>query len=181
MKYFPTNAASASRRFSYPRRALALLMTLSLLLLFFLSPPVLAEEEMDLRDEVLRLVNDERAKAGLNPLALHDSLNGTAAIRAAESAEIFSHVRPDGALWSTVFGDGDQDSIQRGENRAYGQKTPEKLVEALLASEGQRKNLLSDTFTQAGIGYVQIRGIPYWSMHFSSGEATPSGDVPTAK
>ena len=56
------------------------------------------------RQEVLNLVNAERAKYGLQPLVMGDAkLTAAAQQRAEEIATVNSHVRPNGTKWYTVL------------------------------------------------------------------------------
>lgn len=41
-----------------------------------------------------------------------------------------------------------------GENIALGQTTPEQVVEAWMNSEGHRENILNQSYTHIGVGYV---------------------------
>ncbi|MDO4531648.1 MAG: CAP domain-containing protein, partial [Bacillota bacterium] len=53
--------------------------------------------------EVLDLVNQERAAANLAPLMLNPRLCEAAQLRAEESVKSFSHTRPDGSLCFSVL------------------------------------------------------------------------------
>ena len=54
-------------------------------------------------EEVLKLVNAEREKAGISPLTLDAQLCAAASQRAKELVENFAHVRPDGSDIATVL------------------------------------------------------------------------------
>lgn len=53
-----------------------------------------------------------------------------------------------------------------GENIAKGQKTPQAVVNAWMNSEGHRKNILSKSFTEIGVGYIQGNNTTYWTQMF---------------
>ena len=54
-----------------------------------------------------------------------------------------------------------------GENIAYGQKTPEQVMEGWMNSQGHRANILNPNFTAIGVGYYQnSRGVSYWTQLF---------------
>lgn len=56
-----------------------------------------------------------------------------------------------------------------GENIAYGQKSPEEVMEAWMNSPGHRANILNEKFTTIGVGYYKsANGINYWSQLFTS-------------
>lgn len=99
--------------------------------------------------EVLRLVNEERAKQGLSSLAWSDSLAESATVRAKEIIVKFSHTRPDGTSCFTV------NPKARGENIASGYNSPQAVVTAWMNSPGHRANILNSSYTTLGIGYVK--------------------------
>ena len=109
-------------------------------------------------EEVLQLVNLERAKVGAKPLTLSPQLMKYAAVRAEEITEKFSHTRPDGTSCFTVV----KISYRRvGENIAEGQNSPEKVVEAWMNSEGHRANILNPEFGKLGVGYFYAQNTDY--------------------
>jgi uncharacterized protein YkwD len=111
-------------------------------------------------DEVIRLINAERTKAGLPTLRTDNSaLNGAALRRSEEMLTNLSHNRPDGSNWSTVFAEfGIVDWRNRGENIAWGRNSrPELVVDGWMNSEGHRRNILNANFDRMGVG-VTIRG-----------------------
>ena len=79
--------------------------------------------------EVLDLVNVERTKRGLNPLAMGDAkLQAAANERAVEVAQVASHTRPDGTNCFTVLKEYGVDDTATGENAAWGEASPEEVV-----------------------------------------------------
>ena len=102
------------------------------------------------QEQVLRLVNMERAKAGARPLRLDGELTAGAKIRAEEISRHFSHTRPDGRSCYTVLR-----SLGRtaGENIAAGRATPEAVVDQWMHSPGHRANMLNKSFSTLGVGY----------------------------
>lgn len=112
--------------------------------------------------EVWRLTNAEREKAGLPPLNYHSELQQLADTRAAEIdyySGHFSHTRPDGREWHTVFGDGHTDYRAIGENIAFGQQTPAEVVQAWMDSPGHRANILSEGFTGIICGFNEYHWV----------------------
>ncbi len=114
------------------------------------NPPVSAE---GYRQEVLRLVNAERAKEGLAPLAYFTDGQGAADVRTAEILNTFSHTRPNGESCFTVLDDLGYRYYTCGENIAKGYTTPAQVVEAWMNSEGHRRNILDPDFTHLAVGY----------------------------
>lgn len=116
--------------------------------------------------QVLRLVNNERAKYGLAPLSIDDGAVQVAHLRAKEIVQNFSHTRPDGSSCFTAAKEFGVSFRTAGENIAYGYPTPEQVVNGWMNSEGHRKNILSASFSKIGIGCYESRGVLYWSQFF---------------
>ncbi|MCM1578203.1 MAG: CAP domain-containing protein [Ruminococcus sp.] len=118
-------------------------------------------DKSDYIDEVIRLCNVEREAAGLSPLEKSDSLTESAAVRAEEVTEKFSHTRPDGTSCFTAI---NVSSRASGENIAAGYSTPEQVVKGWMNSPGHRSNILSSKFTKIGVGYEEDGN--YWVQLF---------------
>ena len=119
-------------------------------------------------EECVRLTNAERTKRGLKELKYDDSkLNDAAMMRAQESSVSFSHTRPNGKSCFTVLRKYKVKWKVAGENIAYGQETPQEVVNCWMNSEGHRKNILTPNFETIGIGiFINNDGIIYWSQLF---------------
>lgn len=110
--------------------------------------------------EVLNLVNEERASAGLDPLSMDVSLLDAAMLRAFESVLYWNHTRPSGLNCFSAC------SLMYGENIAMGQTTPKVVMTSWMNSAGHRANILSSGYTSIGIGCVQINNTYYWVQCF---------------
>lgn len=102
----------------------------------------------DFEAEVVRLINIERAKEGIGPVTMNQSLRSSAAVRALEIVDKFSHERPNGERWVTCI------KVRykcAGENIAAGQRTPERVVQAWMNSEGHRKNIMNPRYSEVGV------------------------------
>ncbi len=120
-------------------------------------------------NQVLSLVNKERAKEGLAPLTAHASMGNAAMVRAREIQTSFSHTRPNGSGFSTALKEAGVTYNRAGENIAWGQKTPAQVVNAWMNSSGHRANIMNPNFTRIGIGYLQnSAGTPYWVQLFAN-------------
>ena len=119
-------------------------------------------------DEVLRLVNVERSKAGLSSLTTNATLKAAADKRAQETKTSFSHTRPNGSKFSTVLQEYGISYRTAGENIAYGQRSPEEVVNGWMNSPGHRANILNGSFGKIGIGVYQSGGVIYWSQLFTN-------------
>ncbi len=117
---------------------------------------------------LLHIVNKERMRLGLKVLVKDEKLTIAAMIRASEQQRLFSHVRPDGTPFYTVFSQIGISGNRRGENLARGRlEQYEQIVQAWFKSRGHRENLLRDQFVKVGIGYVEEDNIGYWCMLFA--------------
>lgn len=119
--------------------------------------------------EVVRLVNVERSKAGLKPLAENTALSNVARAKSVDMRDkgYFSHTSPTyGSPFDMMKKFGIKYSYA-GENIAMGQKTPEEVMRGWMNSPGHRQNILSPNFTQIGVGYtVSGKGTTYWTQMF---------------
>lgn len=113
------------------------------------------KEILDFKTEVLKLVNVEREKAGFKPVTILDELEKAADLRALEININFSHTRPGGESWNTVFAKFDLKYTFAGENLAKGFKTPEAVMKAWMNSPGHKANILNPKFANIGIGYFK--------------------------
>lgn len=112
--------------------------------------------------KVLSLINQERTKAGLNPVVMSKSLMKSAMTRCAESALYWDHTRPDGTDCFTVS------DIVDGENIGVGASSPEYIMKSFMNSHGHKSNILDPDWVSVGVGCVVIDGTYYWSQLFSS-------------
>ncbi|XEC97788.1 CAP domain-containing protein [Paenibacillus tarimensis] len=105
--------------------------------------------------QVVALVNQERAKAGLKALQ-SDSLLTKVALDKAKDLYVnnyFSHQSPTyGSPFDMMRAYGVKYSYA-GENIAKGQRTPQEVMNAWMNSSGHRANILSGNFTKIGVAY----------------------------
>ena len=119
-------------------------------------------------EQVVGLVNIERAKEGLSPLTLDTRVSAAAQVRAEEIVTSFSHTRPNGSSFATALKEQNISYRSAGENIAWGQKSPEEVVNAWMNSSGHRANIMSSKFTSIGVGYYQQNGVNYWCQLFTA-------------
>lgn len=127
---------------------------------------------------VAALVNRERAADGLPMLKFSDKLNEAALKRADEIQRYFSHTRPDGRSCFTAITDMGIRYRYAGENIAYGQRTPETVMDGWMNSSGHRANILSRNAEYIGVGVTYRNGVYYWTQFFASADGL-SGEVIT--
>lgn len=127
-----------------------------------------ADKELTFAEQVVELVNQERTKAGLNAVTLDKSIASAALVRAKEIETSFSHTRPNGSKFSTALTEQGVTFKGAGENIAWGQKSPEAVMQAWMNSEGHRANILNKNFTKIGVGYYQnASGRNFWTQLFT--------------
>lgn len=127
-----------------------------------------ADKELTFAEQVVELVNQERTKAGLNAVTLDQKIASAALVRAKEIETSFSHIRPNGSKFSTALTEQGVTFKSAGENIAWGQKSPEAVMQAWMNSEGHRANILNKNFTKIGVGYYQnAAGRNFWTQLFT--------------
>jgi uncharacterized protein YkwD len=126
--------------------------------------------DMDvLAAEVVSLTNIERVNNGL-PALQSDNLNLNAAAmkRAEELLQSYTHNRPDGRSFSTVFNDFNVTWRRRsGENIYEGPRSPSAAVSGWMNSPGHRRNILQSDFESIGVGVaMNDNGRLFWVQLF---------------
>lgn len=105
--------------------------------------------------QVLDIVNKERANAGLQPLSMNASLSNVAMIKAKDmyNNNYFDHQSPTyGSPFDLMKANGITYNAA-GENIAKGQTSPTEVMNQWMNSPGHRANILNTSFTQIGIAY----------------------------
>lgn len=125
------------------------------------------------RQEMLALINAERAQEGLSPLRLSDQLCQAAQLRAQELVQRLTpdHKRPDGRECFTVLDDMGIRYRAAGENIAAGQSSVEAVTNDWFNSPGHRQNLMNPSFGQIGIGLYYDASSSYryhWTQVFTN-------------
>jgi len=114
-------------------------------------------------NEIIRLVNIERFKAGVAPVEVHEILQDVARIRAQEGlhltdAQFVNHVRPSGQQWYTAFSDANVCRTfywNSSENVARRFETPEQIVNAWMNSPPHRDNILTSDWITTGVAVAR--------------------------
>ncbi|MCP3819671.1 sigma-70 family RNA polymerase sigma factor [Streptomyces sp. A3M-1-3] len=120
--------------------------------------------------QVISLLNNERAKQGCGPVSSNAQLQSAAQSHSKDMAarDFFDHTNPDGAgpgeritaagyRWSTY-----------GENIARGQQSPAQVMNSWMNSPGHRANILNCAFKEVGIGIHDSSGGPWWTQKFGA-------------
>ncbi|MEV7192456.1 sigma-70 family RNA polymerase sigma factor [Streptomyces sp. NPDC093510] len=121
-------------------------------------------------EQVVALVNTERAKAGCGPVRSNGKLATAATKHSADMAarDYFDHESPDGTdpgdritaagyRWSTY-----------GENIARGQQSAASVMDSWMKSPGHRANILNCDFKELGVGVHNASGGPWWTQAFGT-------------
>ncbi|WMW21850.1 CAP domain-containing protein [Methanolobus mangrovi] len=130
--------------------------------------------------QMLDLINGERAIYGLEPLRFNAVLNDVASEHSKEMIELdyFSHDSYDGTSFSERLANAGYDMVYVGENIAL--RYPPDLVaahEGLMASPGHRANILSPNYNEIGIGiwvgeYSGYDNAAMYTQNFGWGDST---------
>lgn len=138
------------------------------------TPPVETPDKPDEQDgtfsayaqQVLDLVNEQRAANGLSALTLSSSLSTVAQAKAQDMKDnrYFNHTSPTyGSPFDMMKAFGITYRAA-GENIAMGYATPKAVVTGWMNSTGHRANILNANYSQMGIGYVESGN--YWCQMF---------------
>ncbi|MEV7246388.1 CAP domain-containing protein [Streptomyces sp. NPDC093248] len=131
------------------------------------SAPVTVSTQTAVEAEVLKLVNEERAKVGCSALSANSSLTSLAEAFSDDMAArgFFDHTDPDGASpWDRAAKAGITDL--GGENIARGQADAAAVMDAWMNSPGHRANILNCDFKTLGVGVHMGSGGPWWTQDF---------------
>ncbi|WP_432409698.1 SafA/ExsA family spore coat assembly protein [Wukongibacter sp. M2B1] len=122
-----------------------------------------------IEQEVIRLTNLERQKAGLAAYKHNWELSRVARYKSEDMVNrgYFSHTSPTYGSPFQMMKSFRISYSAAGENIAMGQKTAQAVVQGWMNSSGHRANILSKNFTQIGVGYAKnSNGTIYWTQMF---------------
>ena len=128
-----------------------------------------ASSTQAMEDQVIKLVNVQRSRRGLQTLKKNATLAKIARYKAQDmvNRHYFSHISPTyGSPFKMMENFGIRFSAA-GENIAMGQRTPQQVMNAWMNSPGHRANILSPSYTQIGVGFAKNKnGVCYWTQEF---------------
>ena len=106
------------------------------------------------RAELVTRVNDERRRAGRQPLTVDSRLEAAAQHHAGDmlARSFFAHRDPDGETIRERAREAGFDWSAIGENIAEGQQSVKEVVESWMRSAGHRENILDRRYTRTGVG-----------------------------
>jgi uncharacterized protein YkwD len=120
-------------------------------------------------DEILRLTNVERGKAGCAPLTADSRLAAAATEHSADMAakNYFDHTSLDGRTFVDRIRATGFPPTLIGENIAAGRSTPALTMQDWMNSPGHRANILNCGYTRLGVGYATGGKYGfYWTQDF---------------
>ena len=140
-------------------------------LMFVLAMPAHAASKAD---ELLQLVNAERAQAGVAPLSMGSSaLNAAAQARAKELTVNYSYNRPNGSREFTILPEYGVDDVSVGENYWAAAENASDVVAAWNRYDFFKERMLDKDATSVGIGYYEGGEYGnYWVMIFTYARGT---------
>lgn len=122
-----------------------------------------------LENEVVRLVNVERVKAGLPELVQNSEVGRVARIKSEDFVKnnYFSHTSPTYGSPFDMLKSFGITFTAAGENIASGQKTAADVMNSWMNSSGHRANILNSTYNKIGVGVAKdSNGSLYWTQIF---------------
>lgn len=129
---------------------------------------IIEEEEssLSITEEIVELVNKERAKAGVSPLTSDPTLNSIAQMRAEELIQLFSHTRPNGSDCYSALTEAGVSCSTAGENIAMNSYSASSVMDAWMNSSGHKANILSSSYKKIGVGAYRYGGYTYFVQFF---------------
>lgn len=136
---------------------LFILLQVGFQVLGFFKPGILGISSNVSQQELIRLTNEKRLKAGLSPLQESLSLKGAAVAKASNMFEenYWAHFSPSGRdPWEFILGSGYKFTFA-GENLAKNFQNSQDVVAAWIASPTHRDNILNPRYKDIGIAVVE--------------------------
>lgn len=125
--------------------------------------------------EIFRIVNEIRVSYGLKPYKWDANAYKAAKARCSEIEQKFSHLRPDGSNFKTIYGYSDEELWYKfcsvGENLGSGQPTAQRVVDSWMAStKGHRENILNPDFENLAVAFGTYNDAYkyYWVQEFTT-------------
>jgi uncharacterized protein YkwD len=121
--------------------------------------------------QILGLVNQERAKVGADPLKINEQLDLAADQHTLDQASMnkMTHSGSNGSNLGDRIKNAGYVFSSAAENVAYGYGDAAAVMTGWMNSEGHRKNILNPDLKEIGIGYAQgADGRPYWTQDFGA-------------
>ena len=124
-------------------------------------------------EQIVSLVNQERAKVGAGPVTLHPAVSNAAQGHSnyQAAASTMTHTGAGGTDAGDRIAANGYNWQTWGENVASGQQDAASAMRAWMNSAGHRANILNGSPTQIGVGVAySASGVPYWTRTSTAGE-----------
>lgn len=129
---------------------------------------------IDIESHVFDQVNELRESLGISPLTSNNILVGAALTRSKELSELFSHTRPNGTEWHSIFDEIPYRFRACGENLTTGtgftrEQAYNKIFDSWYNSPGHYANMVNPDFKEIGIAvYFELDGTYYATQMFGT-------------
>lgn len=126
-------------------------------------------DDKAMANELLNLLNAERAKAGKKPFVVNEILTHAAKVRAEELSREPSNRRPNGTEWSTAVPMPYKTDCWH--DGFWGADSPQQIVDWYMNQKSERKRILSSRYSKIGIAYfykADSEHKHYWCILTSS-------------
>lgn len=136
--------------------------------------------------EMLELVNEERAKVGVAPLTVNENVQKSAQLKADDMARrgYYDHVDPEGKHgYELVFDTTGAYCYYVSENIAAGHFTSKGMIDGWVGSESHYRAMVDPKYTETGFGVVSDNTFGYKGVqHFCAvrEKTTPLPQAPAA-
>jgi uncharacterized protein YkwD len=130
-----------------------------------------AQGDPSYEQQVVALTNQQRTAQGCPALAENPALTNAARGHSDDMAahNTMSHYGANGEDVGDRISDAGYTANRWAENIAYGQPTPQEVVNTWMASPGHRDNILDCRMADIGVGHsVSPQGQPYWTQDFGA-------------
>ncbi|EKV56638.1 SCP-like extracellular protein [Brachyspira hampsonii 30446] len=141
-----------------------ILITFSIL---FLALPLFSQDP-EQSAKLLKLINEERQRAGLEAYQTSEDLQKVAAIRAEEISKVFESKRPDGREMHTVYLENGIKVAYYGESIRTGYETASGIFKAMIEDPSDSSSILDMDYTHIGIGIYKNAKNTYWAILYCS-------------
>jgi uncharacterized protein YkwD len=117
-------------------------------------------------DTVVALVNQEREKAGCDPVTVDNRLTSAAQDHSQDQADMgkMTHTGSDGSTAGKRATRAGYTWRKVGENVASGTTSAERAMQLWMNSDAHRENILNCAFEDMGVGFVD----GYWTQDFAT-------------
>ncbi|HEV7651767.1 MAG TPA: CAP domain-containing protein [Actinophytocola sp.] len=132
------------------------------------APIAMANTGSLMEDEVVDLMNKQRAEAGCDPVVVDPRLVQAAEEHSKDMAErkYFGHTTPEGLTFRDRILSTGYANPQTAENIARGQRDATQVMDSWMDSPGHRANILNCDLSRVGVG-LDENGM-YWTQDFGT-------------